>query len=172
MLVITLTQMNNNRLRFCSNCLKSQTNKEKAQHKARPYFFQLEFPASQTLSRRLSRHWTLIYTAAAGKLTTEPRGRVFRRQFLLLFRERKQIRGLSGILEREVCEMSHSNYSIPSAFEAQARLIRNSLRLRRSGSLSRTPSAISSYIPFGIGTVPRAPLEFTTTNRDSPSSSK
>ena len=88
------------------------------------------------------------------------------------FPERAQIRGLSGILVRGVCERNHSNYSIPSAFEAQARSIRNSLRFRRSGSLSRTPSAISSYIPFGIGTVPRAPLEFTTTNRDSPSSSK
>lgn len=88
------------------------------------------------------------------------------------FSEREQIRGLSGILVRGVCEMSHSNYSIPSAFEAQARSIRNSLRLRRSGSLSRSPSAISSYMPFGIGTVPGTPLEFTTTNRDSPSSSK
>lgn len=88
------------------------------------------------------------------------------------FPEREQIRGLSGILVREVCEISYSNYSIPNAFEAQVRLIRNSLRLRRSGSLSRSPSAISSYIPFGIGTVPREPLEFTTTNRDSPSSSK
>lgn len=106
------------------------------------------------------------------ELTTNARYLPFRRQFLLLFRERAQIRGLSGILVRGVCEMSHSNYSIPSAFEAQARSIRNSLRLRRSGSLSRIPSAISSYIPFGIGTVPRAPLEFTTTNRDSPSSSK
>ena len=88
------------------------------------------------------------------------------------FPERVQIRSLSGILVRGACEMSHSNYSIPSAFEAQARSIRNSLRLRRSGSLSRTPSAISSYMPFGIGTVPGTPLEFTTTNRDSPSSSK
>lgn len=78
----------------------------------------------------------------------------------------------SGILVRGVCAMSHSNYSIPSAFEAQARSIRNSLRLRRSGSFSRSPSAISSYIPFGIGTVPGTPLEFTTTNRDSPSSSR
>lgn len=117
-------------------------------------------------------HLALIYPAAAGKLTTKPRDRAFRRHFLLLFSERANIRGLSGILVRGVCEMSHSNYSIPSAFEAQARLIRNSLRLRRSGSLSRSPSAISSYIPFGIGTVPREPLEFTTTNRDSPSSSK
>ena len=90
----------------------------------------------------------------------------------IVFSKREEIRGLSGILVRGVCEISHSNYSIPSAFEAQSRLIRNSLRLRRSGSLSRTPSAISSYIPFGIGTVPRAPLEFTTINRDSPSSSK
>ena len=134
--------------------------------------FSSRFPASKTSSRPLSPHLALIYPAAAGKLTTKPRDRAFRRQFLLLFSERANIRGLSGILVRGVCEMSHSNYSIPSAFEAQARLIRNSLRLRRSGSLSRSPSAISSYIPFGIGTVPRAPLEFTTTNRDSPSSSK
>ena len=107
-----------------------------------------------------------------GEIDDETSGQSVSASISSAFPEKAQIRGLSGILVRGVCERSHSNYSIPSAFEAQARSIRNSLRLRRSGSLSRTPSAISSYIPFGIGTVPRAPLEFTTTNRDSPSSSK
>ena len=107
-----------------------------------------------------------------GEIDDETSGQSVSASISSAFSEREQIRGLSGILVRGVCEMSHSNYSIPSAFEAQARSIRNSLRLRRSGSFSHSPSAISSYIPFGIGTVPRAPLEFTTTNRDSPSSSR
>ena len=107
-----------------------------------------------------------------GEIDDETSGQSVSASISSAFSERANIRGLSGILVRGVCEISYSNYSIPSAFEAQARLIRNSLRLRRSGSFSRSPSAISSYIPFGIGTVPRALLEFTTTNRDSPSSSR
>ena len=40
------------------------------------------------------RHWTLIYQAAAGKLTTEPRRRAFRRQFLPVSFKAARIRDL------------------------------------------------------------------------------
>lgn len=51
------------------------------------HFFSSDFPVSKTSFRLFSRHWALIYPTAAGKLTTKPRGRAFRRQFLLLFRK-------------------------------------------------------------------------------------
>ena len=51
------------------------------------HFFSSGFPVSKTSSHLLSPHLALIYPAAAVKLTTEPRGRAFRRQFLLLSRK-------------------------------------------------------------------------------------
>ena len=54
---------------------------------AKKSLFLLRISCFQDLIPLLSRHWTLIYPAAAGKLTTKPRGRAFRRQFLLLFRK-------------------------------------------------------------------------------------
>lgn len=55
--------------------------------RSKNHFFSSGFPASKTSSRLLTLHLALIYPAAAGKLTTKPRGRAFRRQFLLLFQK-------------------------------------------------------------------------------------
>lgn len=55
--------------------------------RSKNHFFSSDFPVSKTSFRLFSRHWALIYPTAAGELTTKPRGRAFRRQFLLLFRK-------------------------------------------------------------------------------------
>ena len=61
---------------FCPNCSNANSTE------IRNHFFIPEFPAFETSSHPSSGHLTLIHPAAAGKLTTEPRGRAFRRQFL------------------------------------------------------------------------------------------
>lgn len=49
--------------------------------------FHTNFLLSRPHSPRSPQHSTLIYPAVAGKLTTEPRGRAFRRQFLPISRK-------------------------------------------------------------------------------------
>ena len=61
----------------------------KVRFRSKNHFFSSDFPVSKTSFRLFSRHWALIYPTAAGKLTTKPRGRAFRCQFLLLFRKRR-----------------------------------------------------------------------------------
>lgn len=65
-----------------SNVFFSFLFQSKFRSMAKNPFFQPEFSDSKALSCPHPRHWTLIYPAAAGKLTTERSSSRFRRQFL------------------------------------------------------------------------------------------
>lgn len=82
--------------------------------------FHMNFLLSRPHSTLSPQHFTLIYPAVAGKLTTEPRGRAFRRQFLPISQKPTILEAFTNIREgpkREGRRMNSSSSALFVSFQ-------------------------------------------------------